>query len=67
MFRPFKCSWSHVLEVDVVVLTVMTELFIKGNSRFAAAVLHCWRQYVLGTSGAVVLVNILFSCCFSSF
>lgn len=26
-------------------LTVMTELFIKGKSWFAAEILHCWRQY----------------------
>lgn len=31
-------------------LTVMTELFIKGSSWFAAEILHCWRQYALGMS-----------------
>lgn len=30
--------------------TVMTELFIKGNSWFAAEILHCWRQYALSMS-----------------
>lgn len=39
LVKPFKCSLSHVLEVDVM-LTAMTELFIKGNSWFAAEILH---------------------------
>lgn len=66
MFRPFKCSWSHILGMDAVVFTVMTELFIKGNFWFAALLetVCTWYECL---SGAVVFVNILFSCYFSSF